>query len=284
MVLFGPAGTPRGFFEKGYKKTLQLPEYLESIGLDLFEYQCGNGVTVGEESARKLGAAFREKKIEVSLHAPYFISLSSVEEEKRTNSIGYILKAARAADWLGARRIVVHSGSCAKISREEALELAKNTLRSARETLENEGLGHISICPETMGKINQLGTLDEVLELCRVHESFLPTVDFGHLNARTLGSIRSKEDYRTILDSVRNALGEDRMRKMHVHFSKIQYTAGGEKKHLTFADTEYGPEFEPLADVLVRIGSQARVICESDGTMDVDALAMKSMYLAAKTN
>ncbi len=281
MVLFGPAGTPQGFFDRGYKKTIQLPDYLDEIGLDLFEYQCGNGVTVGETTARKLGEVFRAKGKIISVHAPYFISLSSVEAEKRENSIGYILKTARAADWLGADRIVVHSGSCAKISREEALALAKDTLSKASDTLKNAGLDHIIICPETMGKINQLGTLDEVLELCKVNESFLPAVDFGHLNARTQGGVATKEDYRLILHRIEEVLGVDRMRRMHVHFSKIEYTSGGEKKHLTFEDTVFGPDFEPLADLLVQKNSDAHVICESDGTMDRDAVAMKRMYLAA---
>ncbi len=281
MVLFGPAGTPQGFFDRGYKKSIQLPDYLDEIGLELFEYQCGNGVTVGEATARKLGEAFRAKGKILSVHAPYFISLSSVEPEKRDNSIGYILKTARAADWMGADRIVVHSGSCAKISREEALVLAKETLSRAVDALKNEGLEHITVCPETMGKINQLGTLDEVLELCRVHDSFLPTVDFGHLNARTRGGACTGEAFAAILDRIEDVLGVDRMRRMHVHFSKIEYTAGGEKKHLTFEDTVYGPDFEPLAELLVKKGSSAHIICESDGTMDVDSLAMKKMYLAA---
>ena len=278
MVLFGPAGTPQGFYDRGYKKSVQLPAFLDELGLDLFEYQCGNGVTVGEATARAIGTAFAEKGKQLSVHAPYFISLSSVEPEKRDNSIGYILKTARAAHWMGAERIVVHSGSCAKISREEALALAVETLTRAVDALKNEHLDHIVLCPETMGKINQLGTLDEVLTLCRVCDNFLPTVDFGHLNARTLGGVNDKEAFRQVLDRVENVLGEDRMRRMHVHFSKIQYTSGGEKKHLTFADAEYGPEFEPLADLLVQKNSSAHIICESDGTMDVDALAMKTMY------
>jgi len=281
MVLFGPAGTPDGFFEKGYKKSLQLPEFLDEIGLDLFEYQGGNGVAVGEATARKLGEVFREKGKILSVHAPYFISLSSVEEEKRDNSIGYILKTARVADWMGAERIVVHSGSCAKISREEALSLAKDTLARAADALRAEGLSHVVVCPETMGKINQLGTLDEVLELCRVNDSFLPTVDFGHLNARTRGEIVGKEDYLSIFNRVEDRLGTDRMQRMHVHFSKIEYTSGGEKKHLTFEDTVFGPDFEPLAEVLVRKQSRAHIICESAGTQDLDAISMQRSYRAA---
>ena len=63
------------------------------------------------------------------------------------------------------------------------------------------------------------------------------------------------------------------------HFSKIQFTSAGEKKHLTFADTEYGPEFEPLAEAIILEGVYPRIICESDGTMAEDALYMKKSYL-----
>ncbi len=278
MVTFGPAGSPDRFFSLGYKRSLQIPQFLEEIGLDLFEYQCGNGVNVGLDTARKLGDAFREKGKILSIHAPYFISLSSLEEEKRNNSIEYILRTARVASAMGAERVIVHSGSCAKLSRSEALELACQTLRSARKALCREHLEQIRLCPETMGKINQLGTLDEVLTLCGVDESFLPTVDFGHLNARTLGQIRGREDYAKLLNQIRTVLGEERERQIHVHFSKIEYTTGGEKRHLTFSDQEFGPEFEPLAELLVMRDSDAHVICESSGTQDLDALFMKSCY------
>ena len=115
---FGPAGNSESFAAMGYKKTLQVPEYLVRMGLDAFEYQCGRGVNISQEKAAEFGAACREKGIYVSLHAPYYISLSSVEEEKRLNSINYILQSARAVNWMGGERIVVHSGSCSKISRE----------------------------------------------------------------------------------------------------------------------------------------------------------------------
>ena len=129
-----------------------------------------------------------------------------------------------------------------------------------------------------MGKINQLGTLSEVLELCGVDERFLPTVDFGHLNARTLGGIKSREDYARMLDEIESALGHDRLCRMHIHFSKIEYTAGGEKRHLTFADEVYGPQFEPLMEELAKRAMSPSVICESDGTQAEDAAQMKRFY------
>ena len=276
---FGPAGTAESFKQMGYKKTIQLGEYLEKFGLNHFEYQCGQGVRIGEESARALGKMLAEKNISVSIHAPYFISLSSVEEEKRDNSINYILESARAADYMGADRIVIHSGSCSKMTREEALELAKATMKKAREALVAEGLGHIHCCPETMGKINQLGDLNEVMELCRIDDTFIPTIDFGHLNARTLGSIKDKSDYAAILDTIENKLGHDRLNCFHSHFSKIEYTEkGGEKKHLTFSDEIYGPQYEPLMELIYERNLSPTFICESAGTQTEDAQTMKLYY------
>lgn len=275
---FGPAGNSDSFFKMGYKGSLHIPEYVERMGLDAFEYQCGRGVNIGEEKARDLGKLAAEKNITLSLHAPYYISMSSVEEEKRLNSINYILSSARAIDYMGGNRIVVHTGSCSKISRETALELAIDTMKKALNALDSEGLGHVHVCPETMGKINQLGTLDEVLALCKIDERLIPCIDFGHLNARDLGYFKTKEDYKSVFDRIENALGYERLKTFHSHFSKIEYTTGGEKKHLTFEDTVYGPDFEPVIDLVVQKGCTPTFICESDGTQAEDVRRMKDYY------
>lgn len=284
MVLFGPAGCANSFYKMGYKGSLQVPEYIERIGLDTFEYQCGRGVNIGEEKAAELGRLASEKNIILSLHAPYYISMSGVDEEKRLNSVNYILQSARAVNFMGGERIVVHTGSCGKLDRAEALKLAKDTMVKALEALDSEGLGHIHICPETMGKINQLGTLEEVIALCELDERLIPCIDFGHLNARTGGKVNSKDAFRNILEQIGNLLGEARMKNFHSHFSKIEYTEGGEKKHLTFEDTVFGPDFEPLMDLVAEYGLSPRFICESDGTQSEDALAMKQYYLKMKHN
>ena len=275
---FGPAGNSDSFFKMGYKGSLHIPEYVEKMGLDAFEYQCGRGVNIGEDKARELGKLAAEKGITLSLHAPYYISMSSVEEEKRLNSIKYIMDSARAVDFMGGNRIVVHTGSCSKISRETALELAIDTMKMAIAALDDAGLGHVHICPETMGKVNQLGTLDEVLELCKIDERLIPCIDFGHLNARDLGYFKTKEDYKTVFDKIENALGYDRLKNFHSHFSKIEYTTGGEKKHLTFEDTVFGPDFEPVIDLVVQRNCAPTFICESDGTQAEDVKRMKDYY------
>ena len=279
---FGPAGNSDSFKKMGYKHSLQVPEYIVKMGLDAFEYQCGRGVNIGEEKARDLGKIASERRVSLSLHAPYYISMSSVEEEKRLNSIRYILDSARAVNFMGGTRIVVHTGSCSKISREEALSLAIDTMKLAIKTLDDEGLSGVRICPETMGKINQLGTLEEVIALCKLDERLLPCIDFGHLNARTLGGSNSKEAYEKILDTIENELGQARLKEFHSHFSKIEYSQGGEKKHLTFEDRVYGPDFEPLMELIYKKNLSPTFICESAGTQAEDAKQMKDYYLSLK--
>ncbi len=279
IIRFGPAGNSDSFAAQGYKHSLQVPKYLHDMGLNAFEYQCGRGVNISQDKACALGEEATKYGIAVSLHAPYYISMSSTEPEKRDNSINYILQSAKAVDWMGGDRIVVHSGSCGKISREEALTLALDTMKKAVERLDAEGLSHIHICPEVMGKINQLGTPEEVVALCEVDERIIPCIDFGHQNARTGGTLKTRADYAALLDSMTEKLGTERMKNFHAHFSKIEYTQkGGEKRHLTFEDELFGPDFAPLAEEIVGRGATPVIICESAGTQAEDAAAMFGMY------
>ena len=279
---FGPAGNSESFAAMGYKHSLQVPEYIEKMGLDAFEYQCGRGVNIGLDKAAQLGKLAKEKGITLSLHAPYYISMSSVEKDKRLNSVNYILRSAEAVNAMGGNRIVVHTGSCGKISREEALTLALDTMSIALKALDDNGLGNVHICPETMGKINQLGTLEEVIALCELDERLIPCIDFGHLNARTGGGLKTFSDFENIFNLIENRLGEERLKSFHSHFSKIEYTTGGEKKHLTFEDSVYGPDFEPVMELTYKYGCNPVFICESAGTQAEDAKMMKDYYLSIK--
>ena len=278
MPKFGPAGNSESFSKMGYKNSLDVPDYIVKMGLDCYEYQCGRGVNIGEEKARLLGEKAAKAGITLSLHAPYYISMSSTEEEKRDNSVNYILASARAVNAMGGDRIVVHTGSCGKISRSGALDLALDTMRKAIAALDGEGLSNIHICPETMGKVNQLGTLEEVLELCLLDERLIPCIDFGHLNARNMGSLKSFADYENIFLKIKDKLGTDRLKSFHSHFSKIEYTTGGEKRHLTFEDTVYGPDYQPVMELTCKYGCSPVFICESAGTQAEDAKQMKDYY------
>jgi len=281
---FGPAGISDSFAAQGYKTSLDIPAYTAGMGLDAFEYQCGHGVRLAEDKARQMAALAAEKGIVFSVHAPYYISMSSLDEEKRLGSIRYLLQSAQLCRALGGRRIIFHPGSCGKQSRAAALEKALDTLRRGVEVLDEAGYGDMTLCPETLGKIGQLGDLDEVLALCGVDERIVPCIDFGHLNARTLGGIRSKADYAAILDRMGEALGDERARKFHVHFSRIEFSAGGEKRHWTFAETQFGPEPAPLMELLAERRLAPVVICESAGTQAEDARTLGQIYRHAMQN
>ncbi len=279
MIHFGPAGNCDLFYSQGNKSTTQIPEFLNKVGLNAYEIQCGRGVRMKADVAEALKVQAETYGISLSVHAPYYISMSGIEEEKRLKSVDYILQSARLAKLTGATRVVLHTGSCSKISRGHALSLAIDTMEKALSALKEENLSDVLICPETMGKINQLGTLEEVLALCSRSEQLLPTIDFGHLNARTNGSIKSESDYAAILDQMEDAIGYERAKIFHSHFSKIEYTeGGGEVRHLTFEDSLYGPEFEPLANQLIKRNYFPTIICESAGSQSADALKMKKIY------
>jgi len=279
---FGPAGNCEDFYEAGNKSALEMPVWLKENNLDCYEYQCGRGVKISDDAAKKLGKIAKENNILLSIHAPYYISLSSIDEEKRLNSIKYILDTLHAAKIMGADRIVVHSGSCGSITRKEALNLAFDTLKLAIAAADERGYGDIHICPETMGKVKQLGTVEEVIKLCQLDERLIPTIDFGHVNSMTLGGLKNKEDFYYIFDDIKNKLGEERGRSFHAHYSRIEYTNAGEKKHHRFDETEFEPEFDPIAEIVAKRDLSPIIICESRGTQTRDAVELQKIYLNAR--
>lgn len=277
---FGPAGNCDQF-SKEHKSSLDAPVWIARQGLDCYEYQCGKGVNVGETTARKLGERAVEAGITLSLHAPYFINLANPDPEALQKTIGYIKSACLAADWMGAGRVVIHSGALMKRTRQQAMEIAIPSLKAVIQACDEAGFGHIRLCPETMGKINQLGDLDEVLALCELDARLVPCIDFGHLYARSLGAADGPEAMCRILDRVEEVLGPERASTFHSHFSHIQFTPnGGEKCHRTFEDDDgFGPDWSPLAAEVARRGWSPTFICESAGTQSRDALTMKEQYL-----
>lgn len=279
-IRFGPAGNSESFYAEGHESTLEMPAWVAGKGLNAFEYSFGRGIRLREETAREIGAEAVKYGIQMSVHMPYFINLAAEETEKREKNIGYFLDSLKIARALGAKRAVFHPGSASKGDRAEIQRRAEDFFREIIRLIDAEGYGDILLCPETMGKKKQLGRLHEVIGLCRVDERVLPTIDFGHMHC--IEQIAGKEDYARILDELANGVGRERSRCFHAHFSRIEYTDGGEKMHHTFADTEYGPEFYPLAELIAERDLKPTFICESKGTMAEDAVEMMEMYRKAR--
>ena len=129
-----------------------------------------------------------------------------------------------------------------------------------------------------MGKPAQIGTYQEVIDMCTISPNFIPTLDFGHINALGQGCLKTEDDYRKIIDYLFDTLGEEKARKVHIHFSKIEYGAKGEIRHLTLEDQKYGPEFEPLAKLIKEYKMEPVIISESSEVMAHDALILKNIY------
>lgn len=278
MIRFGPSGNSDEFYKQGYKHTYEAMKWIYGMGLNAFEYSFGRGVKMKHDTAKKIREEAENYGIALSVHAPYYINLATAEAEGKKKNIEYVLSTARAAKNLGATRMVVHPGSASKADRLTVFQNIKEAVSEILGILDKEGFYDIAFCPETMGRLSQMGSLDEIIELCSVNERLIPAIDFGHIYARTLGGIKTKGDFKAILDAIENTLGFERLNTMHCHISKIEYTNIGEKKHLVFDQIDFGPDYTPLMELFAERELNPVIICESQGTMAKDALFLKTTY------
>lgn len=284
MIQFGPSGNSESFYAEGHAHTEEAAQYVRERGLDCFEYSFGRGVRMTEAKARSIGEAFERAGVEISVHAPYFINFANPDDEMVAKSYGYVLDSGKALREMGGRRCVFHPATEGKDTRDNAFSRTLDRLKTLRDYLYLNRMDDMAFCPETMGKLAQIGTVEEVTKICEIDPVFTPCVDFGHVNAREQGSLKTRADYEARLSYMIERLGFERMKHFHVHFSKIMYGAKGEIKHLTFADTVYGPEFYPLAEALADLKLEPYIVSESDGTQAEDAAEMKRIFTKALAN
>ncbi len=282
MIKFGVAGNSRSFFDEGHSATIEAAQWCKERGIDIFEYSFGRGVTLPEATARTIGDKFKSEGVSMSVHAPYFINFANVDPEMIKKSIGYVTASCKKALDFSTDRVVVHPASQGKLTRDDAMKAVLANVALLREELCEKGYANIKICFETMGKLGQIGTVDEIIEICSLADNFYPCIDFGHINAREQGILKCASDYNTIIQKLYDNMPKDKVFGMHIHFSKIEYGAKGEIRHLTFADEKYGPDYRPLMEVIHDRKLEPCVICESDGTQAEDALSMKNYYYSLK--
>lgn len=278
-IRFGPSGCGEEFYNQGLSNIFEVPKWIKNYGLDAYEYSFGHGYQMSLETAKKAGELFKECDIALSLHAPFYINFANPDEEMYLKTQNYIRTGIKFLNAFGSDRLVFHPASCGKLKRDEALTLTNKRFLEFFNKLEDEHLlDNILLCPETMGKTMQIGSYKEVVDLCTCNNHLVPTFDFGHINSLMQGQLKSADDYKKIFDYSIEKIGFDKTNNCHIHFSKIQYGAKGEIKHLNFDDYVYGPDFEPLAEVLLKYNLKPRIICESMSQMPHDALIMKNIY------
>jgi deoxyribonuclease-4 len=272
---FGPAGVPPLFRVLGARLS-DVPGLLREEGLDAFEYQAvrwGQKPQMKQEDAENLGAEARENDVLLSLHGSYYVNLCGkkevVEASKRR-----LIACATAADWMGAYVVVFHMGFYGRVEKSYAFRNCVNALKEIIEAMSSLGIRKVKLGPETMGRIFQLGTLDEILTICEEVEQTQLVIDWGHLHARHRGLFRKIDDFRAVIEQVEKRLGTQVVRNMHCHFTKIEFTDKGERRHHILDEPKYGPDFRMLAEVIAEFNLRPVIICETP-LLDVDAVKMR---------
>ncbi|MGQ9479358.1 MAG: TIM barrel protein [Thermoproteota archaeon] len=276
LCKIGPAGFPI--------KGPQGPEamsYLRKMGLDAMEYQAVRSLRIGKKAALKIGSAASENGVTLTMHGPYAINLSSNKKTIRRQSINRVLKSVKIASWLGVFHVTFHPGYYSGLPKELAMQVQKEALKNIVERIDREGIS-VELGPETTGKPNQFGTLEELIELSTSLERVRLTLDFAHIHARTGNAIRSRVDYERILDSVEKALGNEGMKNLVMHFSEVETTSKGvgERRHHPLG-SGYGPDFKKLAEIIVERGYSFIIICESP-LLEMDAVKMSRILTSLK--
>lgn len=276
---FGPAGVPSAF--KALKSPVsEVPKYLHDEGLDAFEYQAvrwGPKPQMKKHIAEKLGVNAEKHDVWLTVHGSYFINFCG-SEETIEKSKKRLIACATAANWMGAHVLVFHPGFFGKKSPQEALERCVKAMGEVVESMKSLGITKVHLGPETTGKPSQFGSLDEVLTLCGRVELTEPVIDWAHIHAREGGKMKTINDFREALNEIEKRLGIDAIKNLHCHYTLVEFTGKGEKRHHTMDEVEYGPPFEPLATLIAELDLKPVIISESP-ILDVDAQKMRDIVL-----
>lgn len=290
-IKFGVAGFPLNFFNSTYgKKRENIFAWISEIGLDCIELQCTYGIRMKKEQALLYHELADKYNLTLTMHAPYYISLASLKEEVVERSKLEIKKAFELASWLGVKRIIFHPGGGygkTELDRKNGIKRLIDALNSIKDEIDTE---HIKIYPEIGGKVNQLGSLDEIIEICKNVDYARPCIDLAHLHARELGSMTSKEKIIEVLKKLEKELGRNILEETHFHVYPVDYTENGEKVHKAFGDKfegqlslfeeidEYMPKADDYINAIKNMNLYPITICEAHNTQDIGAKLMKDLY------
>lgn len=286
--LFCVAGFPVNFFESKYKNSREkIFDWLNELDLDGLELQCTYGFRMSYETAQLYNRLSKEKGIVLTVHAPYYINLGSKRSEVVQNSKRDLIKGIELSKLLGAKKLIFHpGGGFGKTEKDR-----KNAIAQIIEVLnqiENEiDVGNVCVSPEIGGKTNSLGSLDEVIEICKNVNFAFPCIDIAHLHAREIGSLTNVESIENVLNKIEQELGRETLEKTHFHMYPVEFTKMGEKVHKAFGDLdENGNEFLPRAEDFVRAikikGLLPSVVSETHNTQEIGAKILKKLFFEIK--
>lgn len=221
----------------------------------------------------------------LSMHSPMLVAIGSKKPNVRymsTETIVRHLKIMKQIQPNTTNRIVVHAANFSERTPEEVYEVQRKTLWSLWFKMKDAGLLDNSlICLENLGKLSQVGTIPDICKLCSLTDNFIPCIDFGHLHARTLGQfLNTKEEFETVFQQLYSSLPAWKVNCMHIHFSKLEYTDKGEKKHVPFSVRKAGPKpANFLRSLPERSDFNPVIVCESPNSY-VDGRRLQRNYEA----
>lgn len=270
-IWIGTAGVPVSSKERS---TLGGLKRISELGLNAFECEFVRGVKMSDGMAREVGELASKLKIRLSIHAPYFINLCSLEKEKLEASKKRILDTVERAHFMHAYTIVFHPGYYGKLSEREAFQRVKEACEDLTDRMKDQGFDDVELGLETTGKVSQFGTLDEIIEICKEVKGCSVIVDFAHLYARAGGRINFSEIF--------DKLSVLKLKHLHSHFSGMEFTPvkltgkGNEKRHLNLTEGAK-PDYKPLVKEILKRKIDITLICESPN-LEGDALFLKGMF------
>ncbi len=271
-LLFGTAGIPHS---SAAQTTQAGMERIDELGLGCMEVEFVRGVRMSQNTALSIGKLSHKRGIRLTAHAPYYINLDSLEEEKVAASRERILQTARITAAFAGEGIVFHAAFYLKRPPDEVYERVKTHLAEIVEQIGREGK-KVWIRPETTGKGSQFGTLTEILRLSAEVDGVAPCIDFSHLHARE-GKCNSYQEFSQVLDQVGNKLGRKGLDNLHLHISGIEYGDKGERRHLNLRESDF--QYVELLQALNDHDAKGIVICESPN-LEGDALLLQETWRA----
>lgn len=258
-IRIGPAGLPTTS-----SNILDGIETVSKLGLSAIEVEFVRGVHMGSELAKQVGKLAEKLDIRISVHAPYYINLCN--PEKVVDSEKRILLSCERANEMNASVVVFHPGFYGKLGPGEAYEMVIKSCKMMAEHIK-KSKQNVKLGLETTGKKSQFGNLEEIIKICKSVEMCVPVVDFSHIYARNGGKINYQEIF--------SSLVELNLEEIHCHFSGIEFTDSGERRHLPIG--EGGPDFKGLAKEIMNNKISSTLICESP-LLEKDALVMKKIF------
>jgi deoxyribonuclease IV len=270
---FGTVGSPISTPKKPGGSVGSI-KHISDLGLSALELGWVQAVRVTEETCAAIKIQSIESDVAISVHAPYYINLNA-DDEEWPKSRKRLMDAAHYGNLAGATDIIFHPGSYFGLPPSEVMPVAIQRLQSCVDELRIQN-NPVILRPETMGKSAMLGSIEDTLQMAKTIRGVEPCLDFAHLHARMgNGKMNSFEEWRQVLEVYAKTLGDQSLKRLHIHLSGIEYSEKGERNHLKMSESDF--KLIDLFKALKEYNCSGRLLCESP-VLEEDALVFQQTW------